>query len=79
MKAEQPNSQPPSREELENLEKLKNLIEKAISDCILTKDEMQSIKDFIKSDGKVSPAELELCQTLIWDKIQAGELIYDWE
>lgn len=40
---------------------------------------MDSIKTLIQSDGKVTPEELDLCQKLIWSKIQSGELEYEWE
>jgi hypothetical protein len=39
---------------------------------------MESIKSFIRADGKVTPEELNLCQELIWSKIDSGELEYDW-
>lgn len=78
MKIERPNSQPPSPEELENLDKLKALIEGYVANGSLSLSEMEVIKAFIRADGKVSPEELELCRKLIWDKIAAGELDYDW-
>lgn len=78
MKIEKPNSQPPSREELENLDKLKAMIENFVSDGVLSQDEMVRLKAFIRADGKVSTEELELCRKLIWDKIDSGELQYDW-
>ncbi|ELR96563.1 hypothetical protein [Gloeocapsa sp. PCC 73106] len=78
MKIEKPNSQPPSREELENLDKLKVLIERCVADGTLSLSEMELIKAFIKADGKISTEELDLCRQLIWDKIEAGELEYDW-
>lgn len=79
MKVSRPNSQPLSPEELANLNKLKMLIEKATADGLLSQDEMDSIKTLIQSDGKVTPEELDLCQKLIWSKIQSGELEYEWE
>ncbi|TVQ48098.1 MAG: hypothetical protein EA365_02255 [Gloeocapsa sp. DLM2.Bin57] len=78
MKIEKPNQQPLTKEDLQNLDKLKALIEKCVSDGYLSQDEMKMIKDFIRADGKVTTEELELCQKLIWDKIQSGELQYDW-
>ena len=78
MEVSRPNSKPSSPEELKDLETLKALIEKAIADGLLTKDEMESIKAAINADGKITPQELNLCQQLIWSKIDAGQLDYDW-
>ncbi len=79
MKVSRPNSQPLSSAELNDLDKLKRLISKATADGLVSKDEMESIKTFMQSDGKVTPQELDLCQQLIWSKIQSGELEYEWE
>jgi hypothetical protein len=78
MKVEKPNGKPLSREELQNLDKLRALIERCVANGLVSQDEMKQIKDFMRADGKVSTEELELCQKLIWDKIQSGELEYDW-
>jgi len=78
MKIEKPNQPPLTQEDLQNLEKLKTLIEKCVADGYLSQAEIAMIKNFIKADGKVTTEELELCQKLIWDKIQSGELEYDW-
>ncbi len=79
MKVSRPNSQPLSSAELNDLDQLKRLISKATADGLVSKDEMESIKTFMQSDGKVTPQELDLCQQLIWSKIQSGELEYEWE
>jgi uncharacterized membrane protein YebE (DUF533 family) len=78
MEVSRPNSKPSSPEELKDLETLKALIDKAIADGLLTKDEMESIKTAMRADGKITPHELNLCQELIWSKIDSGELDYDW-
>ncbi|MGD1905014.1 MAG: hypothetical protein ACFB0C_03370 [Leptolyngbyaceae cyanobacterium] len=70
--------QPISKAELEDLDKLKALIERAISDGILTAAEKRSLEAAIFADGKVSPEELELMQSLVWDKLSSGELKMDW-
>jgi hypothetical protein len=79
MKVEKPNQEPITQEDLQNLDKLKVLIEKCVADGYLTQDELRTIKDFIGCDGKVTTEELELCQKLIWNKVQSGELEYSWE
>ena len=72
------NNQAPSPAEVQDLEKLQALIERAIADGKLTKHEMESIQAAMRADGKISFEELELCRQLIWEKIQSGELEYDW-
>ena len=79
MRIEKPNQEPITQEDLQNLDKLKVLIEKCVADGYLTQDELRMIKDFIRADGKVTTEELELCQKLIWDKVQSGDLEYSWE
>ncbi|NJN20403.1 MAG: hypothetical protein HC812_03325 [Leptolyngbya sp. RL_3_1] len=71
-------AQPISKAELDDLDKLKALIEQAISDGILTAAEKRSLEAAIFADGKVSPEELELMQALVWDKLSSGELKMDW-
>ncbi|WP_013321757.1 hypothetical protein [Gloeothece verrucosa] len=79
MKIEHPTPQPPTLEELKDLEKLKAIIERATADGFLTHYEMDTIKLVMRADGQITPQEIELCQQLIWDKISRGELQYDWE
>jgi uncharacterized membrane protein YebE (DUF533 family) len=79
MEISRPNAKPSSPEELKDLKQLKALIERAVSDGVLSKDEMESIKMAIRADGKITSEELNLCQQLIWRKIYSGELEYDWE
>lgn len=78
MKMERPNAIPPSPEDLSNLAKLRAIIERAIADGKLTRQEMESIQLEIRADGKVTFEELELCRELIWEKIRNGELEYDY-
>lgn len=78
MKVSRCNNKAPSSVELQDLEKLQALIERAVADGKLTKYEMESIQAAIRADGKISFEELELCRQLIWEKIQSGELEYDW-
>jgi hypothetical protein len=78
MKFSRCNNKTPSPAELQDLEKLQALIERAIADGKLTKYEMESIQAAMRADGKISFEELELCRELIWEKIQSGELEYDW-
>jgi uncharacterized membrane protein YebE (DUF533 family) len=78
MKMERPNAVPPSPEDLKDLAKLRAIIERAIADGKLTRQEMESIQLEIRADGKVTFEELELCRKLIWEKIRNGELEHDY-
>jgi uncharacterized membrane protein YebE (DUF533 family) len=78
MKFSRTSTNAPSPAELQDLEKLKAIIESAIADGKISKQEMELIRAAMNADKKVSFEELELCRTLIWEKIQAGELEYDW-
>lgn len=78
MKRECLNVSPPSEEELKNLEKLHTLIEHAIADGKLSQAELETIKATMNADGKITFEELELCQHLIWEKVQQGELEFVW-
>lgn len=78
MEITRPNAKPCSPEELKDLEKLRILLEQAIADGVVTGSEMAVIKAQINADGKVLFEELDLCQQLVWDKIQKGEIEYTW-
>lgn len=78
MKMERPDAKPLSPEEIRDLEKLRIMLEQAIADGRVTAEEMNAIKARINADGKVLFEELELCQKLVWDKIQQGEIEYGW-
>lgn len=78
MKMERFNASPLSFQEIQDLDKLKLLIQQAVADGKVTKAELESIKAAIAADGKVSFEELELCQQLIWSKVQNGELEVGW-
>ncbi|HEY9909197.1 MAG TPA: hypothetical protein V6D18_16510 [Thermosynechococcaceae cyanobacterium] len=67
----------PSSEELQDLEKLRAVIERAIADGKLTQQEMAAIQSQAWADGKITAEELELYSGLILDKIRSGEL--EWE
>jgi uncharacterized membrane protein YebE (DUF533 family) len=78
MKIERFNVKPLSPEELQDLEKLRTMLEQAIADGYVTADEMSAIKAQMSADGKVLFEELDLCQKLVWEKIQMGEIEYSW-
>jgi hypothetical protein len=78
MKMERPNPQPLSPEELQDLEKLRTLLEQAIADGYVTADELNAARARMSADGKVLFEEIELLQQLVWDKIQSGAIEYSW-
>ena len=78
MEISRPNASEPSPEDLENVDKLKAVIERAIADGKLSQDEVQQIKTAAWANGKITPQELELVRTLVKDKLQSGELEWIW-
>ena len=77
MDAAQSQSKVPTPEELQDLAKLRAVIERAIADGKLSQQEMSDIKSQAWADGKITPEELELYTALILEKIRSGEL--EWE
>jgi uncharacterized membrane protein YebE (DUF533 family) len=81
MKIIRPNAQQPTPEELQALEKLRIMIEQAIADGVLTRQEVQDITSKILAQKKLSADQLyrefELYREIITVKIQQGELWYE--
>ncbi|MFB2933781.1 hypothetical protein ACE1B6_00730 [Aerosakkonemataceae cyanobacterium BLCC-F154] len=81
MEIDRPNAKEPTAEELQKLEKLKNIIETAIADGKITSDEYQKIKAAIYAQGKSSTdqfyREIELYRSLVEEKLAKGELEYE--
>jgi len=78
MEISRPTASEPSPEDLENLDKLKAVIERAIADGKLTETEKQQIRTVAWSNGKITPQELELVRSMILDKLHSGELQWVW-
>jgi hypothetical protein len=78
MDIKHPNAKTASPQELQDLEKLKAILEQATADGKLTKAESESIRHIIWENRKVTLQELELVQKLVWDKIQSGDLEIVW-
>lgn len=66
-------------EELQELEKLKRLINYACADGKITQEEMDTIKVAMRADNKVTFEELQLLRTMISDKMAQGQIEWDWE
>ncbi|BCX12527.1 MAG: hypothetical protein KatS3mg067_1465 [Thermosynechococcus sp.] len=75
MERYQPNGTPLSEADKAELAKLKELLERAIADGVLTADEMGQIKQQIRADGKVTYEELELYRQLVEEQIRQGLLV----
>ena len=63
-----------SVEEQQELDNLRQTIDQAIADGILTKAERDAITATMKADGKVTFEELEMVRQLVSDKVASGEL-----
>lgn len=78
MKESQPTRQNLSAADQAQLDKLKVAIDRAIADGLVSKDEYEQIKRVMWADGKVAPAELDLINELIHQRIARGELAWEW-
>ncbi len=63
-----------SAEEQQELDTLRQTIEQAIADGVLTQSERDAITATMRADGKVTYEELELVRQLVSAKVLAGEL-----
>lgn len=79
MKIERPNAKELTTAELESLEKLRRLLEQAIADGVMSPSEVAAFKAHTWADGKITPQELELYQTLVLSKIRRGELEWGFD
>ncbi|MGA7935327.1 MAG: hypothetical protein WCA35_17390 [Kovacikia sp.] len=64
--------------EIERLENLGRIIEAAASDGKLSHNELEQIKTIAFANKKLLSAEIELYSKLVLDKIERGELEYEW-
>jgi uncharacterized membrane protein YebE (DUF533 family) len=78
MKIDRPNASPLTRADLAHLETLQALVQTAIADGIVTAAEKAQIDAVIWADSQATPEELNLVQALIWRKVQAGDLVLEW-
>jgi uncharacterized membrane protein YebE (DUF533 family) len=79
MLIERPNHKELTTEELQSLQKLHALIDRAIADGRITKYEMEQIDRSIYADGKVFVEEVTMVRQLVKDKLDDGSLAYDWD
>jgi hypothetical protein len=79
MKVERPNHRELTPEELAHLEKLRRLVQTALADGKLSKDETQRIWAAIYADQKVTVEELQIRKQTIQEVIGETILEYDWD
>ncbi|MBE9140732.1 hypothetical protein IQ254_26615 [Nodosilinea sp. LEGE 07088] len=63
-----------SAAEQQELENLRQIVERAIADGVLTQAERDAIIAAMRADGKVTYEELALVRQLVSDKVATGEL-----
>ncbi|HZG39175.1 MAG TPA: hypothetical protein VEZ50_10895 [Nodosilinea sp.] len=63
-----------SAEDQQELENLRQTIERAIADGVLTAAERDAITTTMRADGKVTYEELALVRQLVSEKVAAGEI-----
>jgi methanogenic corrinoid protein MtbC1 len=77
-----PHARELTPEELQELEKFKRMIEHAVADGKISKQDIQDLQKVELSSGKQNSEllqhELELYRTLVTEKLQTGELEYDY-
>jgi uncharacterized membrane protein YebE (DUF533 family) len=79
MKIERPNQRDLTPEEQAHLAKLKQMVEAAMADGKISRDEIQSIQAYIHTDRKVTVDELRTINTTIRELLGEGALEYDWD
>lgn len=76
----QPHAKEPTPEDLKKLEHLKQMIERAVADGVITGQEIEAIKQEILRSSKGSAdqlyRELELYDNLVMQKLRTDELEY---
>jgi hypothetical protein len=78
MLIERPTHEELTDADLQNLIKLKSVIDSAIADGTVSKEDMEAINCAIHSDGKVSIEEIALIRQLVRDKLDSGLLTYEY-
>lgn len=82
MKIIQSHPQKPTSKEVQELEKLKARIDRAVANGKISGQEMEDIKNEILTDGKGSSEqmyrELELYRILVEQKLETGDLQHEW-
>jgi hypothetical protein len=67
-----------SPEEIKQLEEFRTTIEAAISNGKLSHYKIEHLKSIAFANKKLLSAELHLYRTMVLDKVECGELEYEW-
>ena len=82
MEVSRPNARELTPEELQELEKFKRMIEHAVANGKISKQDIQDLQNVELSHGKHNSEllhhELELYRTLVTEKLQTGGLEYEY-
>jgi len=78
MEIERPNQPPLSEQDLQDLEKLAEILKVSVADGVLTRAELDVIKVQIAANGKVMIEELDLVRQFVRDKVSKGELVVEF-
>lgn len=79
MLIERPNHKELTPDEMQSLQKLRSVIDRAIADGRVSKYEMDLIERTINSDNKILVEEVTMVRQLIRDKIDSGLLTQEWD
>jgi uncharacterized membrane protein YebE (DUF533 family) len=79
VKVERPNQRDLTPEEQAHLATLKQMVEAAMADGKISRDEIQDIRAYIHSDHKVTVDELRTINTTIREQLGEAALEYDWD
>ncbi len=77
MEISYPNRKELTEEEKQQLEHFRSVVERAISDGVLTTEEAHEITGVIQKDRKVTPEEMEIVRTLIREQVNLGKLVIE--
>lgn len=78
MHIERPHAAPSTPKETQQLERLETVIKNAVADGKISRKELDDIRAVTFANKTVTMAELTLYKNLVLDKIESGELQYDW-
>jgi hypothetical protein len=82
MEVSRPNARELTPEELQELEKFKKMVEHAVADGKISKQDIQDLQRKELAGGnhnsELLHCKLELYRTLITEKLRTGELEYDY-
>ncbi|ASC72468.1 hypothetical protein XM38_034250 [Halomicronema hongdechloris C2206] len=79
MKIDRPGAPELTPEEQHHLNELKRLVQQAVADGRLSRDESDRIRRAIHADGKVTFEELQMIRETIHTALGSADLEIDWD